>query len=43
MTTVLVSGVIRELWPEKIAERAAIADHHIARVPEILGLIGLAG
>jgi len=43
MTTVLVSGVIQELWPEKIAERAAIADHHITWMPEVLGLVGLAG
>jgi len=42
MRTVLVSGVIRELWPEKIPERAAIADHHLAWVPEILVLLGLA-
>ena len=42
MKTVLVSGVIRELWPEKIPERAAISDHHIASVPEVLGLVGLA-
>ena len=41
MTTVLVSGVIQELWPEKIAARAAIADHHIAWVPEILALVGV--
>jgi len=42
MKTVFVSGVIRELWPEKIAERAAIADYHVAWVPEVLGLLGLA-
>jgi FMN phosphatase YigB (HAD superfamily) len=42
MRTVLVSGVIRQLWPEKIPERAAIADHHLAWVPEILVLLGLA-
>jgi putative hydrolase of the HAD superfamily len=43
MTTVLVSGVIQELWPDKIAARAAIADHHVVWVPEILGLVGVAG
>jgi putative hydrolase of the HAD superfamily len=41
MKTVFVSGVIQELWPDKIAERIALADHHIAWVPEILGLVGL--
>jgi len=42
MTTVLVSGVIAELWPERIPERIAQADHHIAWVPEMLTLLGLA-
>jgi hypothetical protein len=42
MATVFVSGVIAELWPEKVAERIPAADHHIARVPEILALLGLA-
>jgi putative hydrolase of the HAD superfamily len=41
MTTVLVSGVIAELWPERIPDRIALADHHIAWVPEILNLLGL--
>jgi len=42
MATVFVSGVIAELWPEKVAERIPVADHHIASVPEILALLGLA-
>ena len=33
--TVFVSGVIAELWPERIAERIAIADHHIERLPDV--------
>jgi putative hydrolase of the HAD superfamily len=41
MTTVLVSGVIAEIWPERIPDRIALADHHIAWVPEILDLLGL--
>ena len=42
MTTVFVSGVIAELWPEYVPQRIPIADHHVAWVPEILGLVGLA-
>jgi putative hydrolase of the HAD superfamily len=42
MSTVFVSGVIAELWPERVAERIPTADHHVAWVPEILGLLGLA-
>jgi len=41
MGTVFVSGVIAKLWPEKVAERIPVADHHVAWVPEILGLLGL--
>jgi len=41
MKTVFVSGVIAELWPETVAQRMPIADHHIAWVPEILNLLGV--
>ena len=41
MRTVLVSGVIADLWPERIPERMAIADHHIRWIPELRGLLGL--
>lgn len=41
MSTVFVSGVIATLWPEPIAERRAISDHHIQRIPELLPLLGL--
>jgi len=41
LTTVFVSGVIAELWPERIPARMAIADHHIKDLPEILPLLGL--
>ena len=41
LTTVLVSGVIAELWPERIPSRIEITDHHIQWVPEILPLLGL--
>jgi putative hydrolase of the HAD superfamily len=41
LTTVLVTGVIAELWPERIPARIEIADHHITWVPEIVPLLGL--
>jgi len=41
MTTVFVSGVVRELWPNRVAERLAVCDFHIERVPEVLGLVGV--
>ena len=41
LTTVFVSGIIAELWPERIPARMAIADHHIKDLPEILPLLGL--
>jgi putative hydrolase of the HAD superfamily len=42
MRTVFISGVLGELWPEKVAERMDIADHHITWIPEILPLLGVA-
>jgi len=41
LRTVFVSGVIEELWPERIAARRAVADHHVRWVPEILPLVGV--
>ena len=41
MKTVFISGIIRELWPERIPERLAIADHHIVQLPEVLKVPGL--
>jgi putative hydrolase of the HAD superfamily len=35
LRTVFISGVIRELWPHRVAERLTIADHHIEQLPEI--------
>lgn len=40
MTTVFMSGVVRALWPDRVPERLAIADYHIERIPEVLGLVG---
>ena len=41
MQTVFVSGVISELWPERINERRAVSDHHIEWISELLPLLGL--
>jgi putative hydrolase of the HAD superfamily len=41
MPTVFVSGVIAELWPERVPQRLAICDYHVERIPQILGLFGL--
>jgi putative hydrolase of the HAD superfamily len=41
LKTVFISGVIQNLWPERIPQRCAIADHHIVHLPEILGIPGL--
>ena len=41
MSPVFLSGVMAELWPERIPERLAQCDHHITRVPELLVLLGL--
>lgn len=42
MSTVFVSGVIAELWPERVKQRVPLADHHVERIPEVLVLLGLA-
>ncbi len=39
LSTVFVSGVIMELWPERVPERRATSDHHIERIPQILHLL----
>ena len=35
LRTVFVSGVIAELWPERIAPRLAAADHHVEHAWEV--------
>jgi putative hydrolase of the HAD superfamily len=35
LRTVFVSGVIAELWPERIASRLATADHHVEHAWEV--------
>ena len=42
LRTVFVSGVIEELWPERIASRRAIADHHVQWAHEVEDLCSLA-
>ena len=39
LKTVFISGIIKELWPERIPSRLAAADHHIQQLPEILELV----
>jgi putative hydrolase of the HAD superfamily len=41
MPTVFISGVIKELWPERIQERISSCDHHVERIPQVLTLLGL--
>ena len=41
MSTVLVSGVIAELWPERVQQRLTLCDHHVERMPQVLTLLGL--
>jgi putative hydrolase of the HAD superfamily len=41
MTTVFISGVIAELWPEHIDHRRSLCDHHITRIPEVLAILGV--
>jgi putative hydrolase of the HAD superfamily len=41
LTTVFVSGVIAEFWPERVQQRLTLADYHVecvAKMPELLGL-----
>src|SRR5690606_30134346 len=39
MTTVFLSGVMAELWPERIAERIAVSDYHLQSIPEVYSLL----
>ena len=39
LRAVFISGVMSELWPERVAERLAACDHHIERLPEIVPLV----
>jgi putative hydrolase of the HAD superfamily len=39
MSPVFVWGVVAELWPDCVPERALLADHHIRQVPDLLTLL----
>jgi putative hydrolase of the HAD superfamily len=39
LRTIFVSGVIAELWPERIDERRAIADHHVQSAADVAGML----
>jgi putative hydrolase of the HAD superfamily len=41
LRTVFMSGAVEELWPERVAPRRALADHHIRSIPEILHWLGI--
>lgn len=41
MTTVFMSGVMAQLWPDRVEERRAASDHHVERIPDLLPLLGL--
>jgi hypothetical protein len=41
MSTVFLSGVIAELWPERVQERLSLCDHHVERMPQLVTLLGL--
>lgn len=41
LRTVFMSGAIEELWPERVAPRRALADHHIRGIPELLRWLGV--
>lgn len=42
MRTVLFSGVIRTLWPERIPDLARDATHHIERLADLVDIVGAA-
>jgi putative hydrolase of the HAD superfamily len=41
LSTVFISGVVAELWPDRVPQRLASCDHHLERVPQLLDLLGL--
>jgi putative hydrolase of the HAD superfamily len=40
LSTVFMSGVITELWPDTITQRIQTADHHVTTIPEVIALRG---
>lgn len=43
LRTVMVTGVIAQLWPEEIPKRRRHADHEIRTIPEVLDLVDETG
>ncbi len=43
LSTVFVSGVIAEHWPDRVPERIRISDYHVTLMPQILCLLRLSG
>ena len=41
LSTVFVSGVVAELWPDRVPSRMAMCHHHIERLPDILTVLGI--
>ena len=41
MSPVFVSGVMAELWPERIPEKLAQCDHHVRTISEVLHLVSI--
>lgn len=39
MTTTFLSGVMAELWPERVAERIAVSDYHLESIPQVYSLL----
>lgn len=39
MTTVFMSGILEEIWPERIPARIAQADFHIRALPQLLDIV----
>lgn len=39
--TVFFSGVVERIFPERVAPRAAVADHHIRSMADLPGILGL--
>ena len=39
LSTVFIYGVVAQLWPERVAERRAISDYQIERIPAVINLL----
>jgi putative hydrolase of the HAD superfamily len=41
LSTVFVSGVVAELWPDRVPERRKLCDHQVEWMPQVLTLLGV--